>query len=326
MDAKELFMNGEFVPAERGMISVRTHGFAYGTGCFEGIRGYWNEADQQVYLFRLREHYERFLHSCKILQISLPYTVEQIVDISTELVRRNGHRQNVYLRPVAYKADLTIGVSLHDRIDSFIITSEPFGNYINITGLHCGVSSWRRIDDNAVPARAKILGAYVNSAFAKSEAIQNGFDEAIMLTSEGHVSEGSAENIFLMMNGEFVTPASTENILLGITRDTIIELARREFGRITRERQIDRTELYVADEILLCGTGAQIAPVIKVDHRLIGDGTIGPISKALQQLYFDVVRGRIPEYRAQWCTPVYVTVPQEPQPTGTGSEVLKAND
>ncbi len=176
MDAKELFMNGEFIPAERGVISVRTHGFAYGTGCFEGIRGYWNKEDQQVYLFRLREHYERLLRSCKVLQIKLPYTVEQLIDISIELVRRNGQRQDVYLRPVAYKAGEGIGVRLHDIEDHFLLTSEPMGNYVEITGLSCGVSSWRRIDDNAIPARAKICGAYVNSAFAKSEAMQNGFD------------------------------------------------------------------------------------------------------------------------------------------------------
>lgn len=298
-------MNGEFVPVERGMISVRTHGFAYGTGCFEGIRGYWNESEQQIYLFRLREHYERLLRSCAILQISLPYTVDQLIDISTELVQRNEQRQDVYLRPVAYKSDLTIGVRLHGLQDDFIITSEPVGNYIDTNGMSAGVSSWRRIDDNAIPARAKIIGAYVNSAFAKSEAMQNGFDEAIMLTHEGHVSEGSAENIFLVINGELVTPAPTENILIGITRDTVIELARREFGRITRERQIDRTELYVADEIFMCGTGAQIAPIISVDHRPVGNGHIGPISSAIQQLYNDVVRGRSSDYRTQWCTPVY---------------------
>src|SRR6266516_4284836 len=319
MDAKVIFMNGEFIPAEQGVIPIRTHGFSYGTGCFEGIRGYWNKEDQQLYMFRIREHYERLLRSCKILQISLPYTAEQLVDISLELIRRNDQRQDVYLRPMAYKADQIVGVRLHNLEDHLVITSEPFGNYIDITGLHCCVSSWRRVDDNAIPARAKITGAYVNSAFAKSEAMQNGFDEAIMLTHDGHVSEGSAENIFLLMNGEFVTPAPTENILVGITRDTVMELARREFGRITRERQVDRTELYIADEIFLCGTGAQIAPVIKVDHRPIGDGKVGPISSALQQLYFDVVRGRIPEYRAQWCTTVYAEVPQA-QPTG--SEVL----
>ncbi len=322
MNAEVIFMNGEFIPAEQGVIPVRTHGFSYGTGCFEGIRGYWNDEDQQVYLFRLREHYIRFLQSCKILQISLPYTVEQLVDISIELIKRNGQSEDIYMRPMAYKSDQIIGVRLHNLEDHLIITSEPFGNYIDLTGLHCGVSSWRRIDDNAIPARAKITGSYVNSAFAKSEAMQNGYDEAIMLTHEGNVSEGSAENIFLLMNGEFVTPAPTENILLGITRETVIELARREFDRITRERQIDRTELYIADEIFLCGTGAQIAPVIKVDQRPVGDGKIGPISKALQQLYFDVVRGHIPAYRAQWCTPVYTATPQVAQPTSTGSEVL----
>jgi branched-chain amino acid aminotransferase len=182
------------------------------------------------------------------------------------------------------------------------------GNYVEIGGLRCGVSSWRRIDDNAIPARAKICGAYVNSAFAKSEALQNGFDEAIMLTNEGHVSEGSAENIFLVVNGELITPSPSENILLGITRDTVIQLAQREFGMITRERQIDRTELYVADEIFHCGTGAQIAPVIEVDHRLIGDGKTGPVGQKLQDLYFDVVRGKRPEYRDQWCTPVHNSV------------------
>jgi branched-chain amino acid aminotransferase len=308
MNAKVLFMNGEFLPAEQGVVSVRAHGFAYGTGCFEGIRGYWNEQDQQVYLFRLREHYERLHRSCKILQISLPYTVDELIEITQELVRRNGQQQDVYVRPVAYKSDITLGVRLHDITDSFLITSEPVGNYVDISGLHCGVSSWRRVDDNAIPARAKICGAYVNSAFAKSEALQNGFDEAIMLTNEGKVSEGSAANIFLLINGEFVTPAATENILLGVTRDTIIQLARREFNRITRERKVDRTELYVADEILLCGTGVQIAPVVSVDHRPIGTGEVGPIAKQLQDLYFDIVRGKRPEYREEWCTPVYAGV------------------
>lgn len=307
---KEIFMNGEFIPVNQGVISVRTHGFAYGTGCFEGIRGYWNEQEQQVLLFRLREHYERFLRSCKILMIALPYTVDQLIEISLELVRRNEQRQNVYLRPVAYKADQTIGVKLHDLEDSFILTSEPLGDYIDTGGLRCGVSSWRRVDDNAIPARAKITGAYVNSAFAKSEAVQNGFDEAIMLNNDGHVSEGSAENIFLVMNGELITPAATENILQGITRDTLMQLAYRELGRITRERVVDRTELYCADEIFLCGTGAQLAPVVSVDHRNVGDGTVGPISGALQQLYFDVVRGLKPEYRDEWCLPVYANVAQ----------------
>src|ERR1700730_5838769 len=313
MNARQIFMNGEFIPAEQGVIPVRTHGFSYGTGCFEGIRGYWNEEDQQMYLFRLREHYQRFLNSCKILQIKLPYTIDQLIELTLELVRSNEQTQNIYLRPVAYKGDETLGVRLHGLEDHFVLTSEPVGNYVDTSGLHCGVSSWQRIDDNMIPARAKIIGAYVNSAFAKSEAMQNGFDEAIMLTHDGHVSEGSAENIFLVMDGELVTPAPTENILLGITRDTVMELAHRELGRITRERQIDRTELYCADEIFMCGTGAQFAPVISVDHRLVGNGETGPISSTLQQIYFDVVRGRKAEYRELWCTPVYAAVPQKAQ-------------
>jgi branched-chain amino acid aminotransferase len=305
MNAKELFMNGEFLPAERGVISVRTHAFAYGTGCFEGIRGYWNEKEHQVYLFRVREHYERLLRSCKILHFSLPYTIDQLIEISIELVRRNEQRQDVYLRPVVYISDTVIGVKLHDMHYDFLLTAEPMGNYVDLVGLKCGVSSWRRVDDNALPARSKICGAYVNSAFAKTEALENGFDEAIMLTHEGHVSEGSAENIFLVINGELVTPSPSENILLGITRETVIELARRELGIITRERQIDRTELYAADEIFLCGTGAQIAPVVEVDRRSIGNGTTGPIAGELQKIYFDVVRGKRPEYLQQWCEPVF---------------------
>ncbi|HEY4387558.1 MAG TPA: branched-chain amino acid transaminase [Ktedonobacteraceae bacterium] len=309
MNAKTLFMNGEFIPAERGVISVRTHGFAYGTGCFEGIRGYWNEENQQVYLFRLREHYERLLRSCKILSIKLAYSIDQLIDITVELVRQNEQRQDVYLRPVAYKGSEVIGVRLNGLRDDYILTSEPMGNYVDIGGLRCGVSSWRRIDDNAMPARAKIIGSYVNAAFAKEEALQNNFDEAIMLTHEGHVSEGSAENIFLVINGELVTPAATENILLGVTRDTVIKLAQRELGIVTRERPVNRTELYTAEEIFLCGTGAQIAPVISVDNRPVNDGNVGPIGSKLQELYFDVVRGRKPEY-AEWCTPVYAGIPQ----------------
>lgn len=308
MNAKELFMNGQFLPAERGVVSVRTHAFAYGTSCFEGIRGYWNEQERQVYIFRLREHYERLLRSCRILQISLPYTIDQLIELSCELIRRNDQHEDVYLRPVAYKTDETIGVKLHGLKDDLVITCEPQGNYVELSGMKCGVSSWRRVDDNAIPARSKISGAYVNSAFAKSEAVQNGFDEAIMLTNEGHVSEGSAENIFLVINGELVTPAPTENILLGITRETVMELGQRELGLITHERQIDRTELYGADEIFLCGTGAQIAPVIEVDHRPVGTGKVGPISGRLQKLYFEVVRGKRLEYRERWCTPTYASV------------------
>ena len=311
VNAQELFMNGKFIPAEQGVISVRTHAFAYGTGCFEGIRGYWNEQQQQMYVFRVKEHYERLLRSCKVLQIELPYSIDQLTEISLELIRRNNQRENVYLRPVAYKGELLLGVRLHGVQDDFILTSEPQGDYVDTNGLRCGVSSWRRIDDNAIPARAKICGAYVNSAFAKSEAMQNGYDEAIMLTHEGTVSEGSAENIFLLIDGELITPPASENILLGITRDTVMELAAREFHLPVVERVIDRTELYGADEVILVGTGAQIAPVINIDHRPVGTGAIGPFGRKLQSLYNDIVRGNVEKYREQWCVPVYASVPEK---------------
>jgi branched-chain amino acid aminotransferase len=325
MDTKFVFMNGKFIPASEANVSIMTHGLSYGTGCFEGIRGYMADDRQQVYIFRAREHFERLHRSCRILNMQLPYSVDELIDISTELIRRNGQREDVYLRPFIFKADEIIGVRLHGLKDHITIYSVPMGNYIDVDrGLHCGVSSWRRIDDNMVPARAKISGSYINSAFAKSEALQNGFDEAIMLTAEGHVSEGSAENIFLVLNGELITPPPSENILLGVTRDTIMKLAQRELGRITRERSIDRTELYCAEEVFLCGTGAQIAPVTMIDHRPVGTGKVGPVSSEIQRLYFDVVRGRRPEYRDEWCTPAYAGLASAPKLTSSQVEASTA--
>jgi branched-chain amino acid aminotransferase len=301
-----VFLNGEFVPAPEAKVGVMTHALSYGTGCFEGIRGYWNDTSEDVYIFRPREHFERMHRSCRIMSMELRYSVDELMAIASELIRRNGYRENCYIRPFAYKADEVIGVKLHDLTDDFVMYSWPMGDYVSTTGLRCGVSSWRRVDDNMIPARAKISGAYVNSAFAKSEALRNGFDEAIMLTAEGHVSEGSAENIFLVMGNELVTPPPSENILVGVTRETVMQLALRELGRNTRERVVDRTELYCADEILLTGTGAQLAPVVEVDHRPVGSGIIGPVASELQRIYADVVRGRRAEYM-DWCLGVYGT-------------------
>lgn len=302
-----VFLSGEFMPANEARIGVAAHGFSYGTGCFEGIRAYYNAERDQLYIFRALEHFQRLARSCKIMNIQLPYTPEELVEMTTELIRRNGLRENCYIRPFAYKADEIIGVRLNNLHDDFTMFTIPMGDYVSTSGLRCVVSSWRRIDDNMIPARAKISGAYVNSAFAKSEALMGGYDEAIMLTNEGHVSEGSAENIFLMIGGELITPPPSENILQGITRDSVIELARREFEVLTRERVIDRTELYTADEIFFTGTGAQIAPVVEVDHRTIGAGAVGAFSAKLGELYRDVTRGRRSEYM-HWLTPVYADV------------------
>jgi branched-chain amino acid aminotransferase len=299
------FFNGKIVPLAEAKIGVMTHAFNYGTACFEGIRGNWNNDEEQIYLFRPRDHYQRLLNNCRILKLSIPHTVDELCQLTVELVENNGFREDLYVRPLAYKSSEVVGVRLHDLDDDFLIFVTPFGPYLDITkGITCCVSSWRRIDDNMIPPRAKITGLYVNSALAKTEAADNGFDEAIMLTHEGHVSEGSGENVFLVMDGRLVTPPSSDNILIGITRDTVIKLAKWELGIETIERQIDRSELYIADECFLTGTAAHVTPVLEIDHRKIGNGQVGSITKKLQDLYFNIVQGRNKKY-LDWCTPAY---------------------
>ncbi|MBM7844257.1 MULTISPECIES: branched-chain amino acid transaminase [Herpetosiphon] len=302
------FFKGEIVPIADAKVSVMNHALNYGTGCFEGIRAYWNEADEQLYVFHLQAHYERLLRSCKVLQIRLPYTVEQLVETTLELLRREEFRSDVYIRPLAYKSFEGIGVRLHDISDDFTIWAIPFGKYIEKeAGLKVGISSWRRIDDNAIPARLKATGSYVNSALVKSEAMQNGFDEGIVLTQDGHVCEGSAENIYVVRNGVLYTPGITDNILEGITRHVIKQLATEELGLQVVERTIDRTELYAADEIFFCGTGVEVTPVVEVDHRAVGNGEIGPIFTQLRSLYYAATHGQDAK-RREWCSPVYSSV------------------
>lgn len=299
------FFEKKCVPLSEAKIGIMTHAFNYGTACFEGIRGNWNAEDEQLYIFRMPEHYVRFLRSCRIIKIDLPYTVQELCDLTLELVQKCDYREDIYIRPLAYKSSQVVGVRLHGLDDDFLLFVVPFGNYLDVEkGVHCGTSSWRRIDDNMIPARAKITGLYINSALAKTEANENGFDEAIMLTHNGHVSEGSGENIFIVVDGKLVTPPVSDNILVGITRGTIITLAKDELGLDTEERPIDRTELYVADECFMTGTAAHVTPVLAIDRRKIGTGDIGEITAKLQRLYFDVVRGRNPKYM-RWCTPAY---------------------
>lgn len=304
---KSAFFQGKFVPIEDAKISIMTHALNYGTGCFEGIRGYWNDQDQELYVFRLPEHFERMHRSCRILRINLPYSPQELCELTVELLRREGHHQDVYVRPLAYKSSEVIGVRLHDLEDAFAMFAVPFGRYLEKEeGAHVCISSWRRVDDNATPARAKITGAYINSAFSKTDAQLSGYDEALVMTDTGHISEGSAENFFMVRNGCLVTPSVTSNILEGITRDTVIELAAAEMGLRTQQRSIDRSEIYVCDEAFLVGTGVQVAAVTQIEHRPIGTGSIGPVVSRLRELYFDVVRGKNPKYK-HWCTPVYGT-------------------
>jgi branched-chain amino acid aminotransferase len=298
------YFGGDFVPLAEARIPVMSHGFLYGTATFEGIRAYWNEEQEQLFGLRLREHYQRLHHSARILLMKPPHSVDELVELTVDLLRRNGFRQDTYVRPTLYKSTEAIGVRLHNLEEALVIFAVPFGEYIAIDrGITAQTVSWRRNSDQALPARAKICGAYANSAFSKSEAVLNGYDEAIVLTADGHVSEGSAENLFMVRDGRLITPSVSDDILEGITRAGLIELAGDE-GIEVVARQIDRSELYIADEVFLCGTGAQLSPVVEIDHRPVGNGDVGPVTRRLTELYFDVVRGRNQAY-GHWVTPIY---------------------
>ena len=298
------FFKGEFIPLAEAKIGVMTHALHYGTACFEGIRGNWNDEKQQVYLFRLAEHYQRLLNSCKVLKIDLPYSVADLCRITVELTRKCGFKENIYLRPLAYKSAEALGVRLHDLEADFLAFIIPWGRYLDMDKARCAVSSWRRPDDSTMPPQAKLTGLYISNALAKTEAIENGYDEAIMLTPQGYVAEGSGENIFLINNGKLVTPSVYSSILVGITRDTVIRLAKEELGIETEERPVSRAELYTARECFLTGTAAHITPVAEIDDRRVADGEVGQVTAKLQALYFDVIRGNHPAY-GDWCQPVY---------------------
>jgi len=299
------FFKKKFVLLKEAKIGILTHALHYGTACFEGIRANWNSQEKQLYIFRCQEHYARLVNNCKMLKINVPYSVDELCHLSVELLRKSECKEDMYIRPLAYKSSEALGVRLHGLEDDIFIAVTTFGPYLDATnGIKCCVSSWIRPDDNMIPARGKITGIYVNNALAKTEAIENGFNEAIMLTSDSYVSEGSGENIFLVTDGKLVTPSCYDRILMGITRDAVIKLAKNELGIETIERHIDRSELYLADEVFLTGTAAHVTPVVEIDHRKVADGKIGKLTKKLQKLYSDVEFGRNRKY-LHWCTPVY---------------------
>jgi branched-chain amino acid aminotransferase len=299
------FFGGRIVPYSEAKVGVLTHALNYGTAVFGGLRAYWNEDEEQLFVFRPHDHFKRFLQSASLLCMDLPYTPDDLVNTLTELMRKEGHREDCYIRPLAYFKDEIIGVRLHDVTPDVSMVVLPFGHYVtNVDGMHVTVSSWRRVDDNIIPARGKIAGAFVNSAFSKTDANRSGFDEVIVLNQDGHVSEGSAANIFLLREGVWATPPITDNVLEGITRRSIIEFMREDLNMKIVERSIDRTELYVADELFFCGTGVQIGAITRIDHRKIGTGVLGPETTRLRKLYFDVVKGRSPKYRS-WLHPIF---------------------
>ncbi|MFH1680714.1 MAG: branched-chain amino acid transaminase [Candidatus Eisenbacteria bacterium] len=295
---------GKIVPIEEARVSIMTSALNYGTGIFEGIRAYWSAEEEELFLFRLREHHERLLRNARFLFMDLPHSADGLCEATIDLLRKEEFRTDVYVRPLAYKSSEVIGVRLHDLSCDFAMFAIPFGAYIDKPdGARLMVSSWRRIADDAFPARMKITGAYVNSALAKTEASMNGFDDALMLCADGHVSEASAANFFVLRDGTLATPPVTDDILEGITRDTFIRMAR-DLEIPVVERPIDRSEAYGAEEAFVCGTAVGLVPVIEIDRRPIGGGKAGSVSKKLRDLYLETVTGKNPRYR-EWCTPVY---------------------
>ncbi|OGO17819.1 MAG: branched-chain-amino-acid transaminase [Chloroflexi bacterium RBG_16_48_7] len=299
------YFHKKFMPLADAKINVLTHAMHYGTACFEGIRGNYVAEDKEMYLFRLKEHYERFHNGCKILKMEMPAPINDLIDVTVELVKKSGFKEDVYIRPIAFKSAERVGVRLHDIEDDYAIVVLLLPAYLDTDkGVRCCVSSWRRHGDSMIPSRGKISGAYVISALAKSEAMERGFDEAILCTDAGNVSEGSGENLFMITGGKLVTPPGSDGILLGITRDTIMEIAEKELGMETLERSISRSDLYIADEVFLTGTAAHCSPVVEIDEYKVGNGKPGKITKKLQQIYFDVIRGKNPKY-IKYCTPVF---------------------
>ena len=302
---KFAYFRGKIVPYADAKVSVMTHALNYGTAIFGGVRGYWNEAEEELFLFRPEDHFQRLINSTHIFLMELELKRKELIQLVVELLQKEGYRQDVYIRPLAYFADEIIGVKLHDLQTELTIFSVPFDRYVsNDTGAHVTISSWRRVDDNMIPARAKVSGAYVNTALIKTDALRSGFDEALVLGQDGHITEGSAENLFMVRNGALITPPITDNILEGITRATVMELAEKELGLPVIQRSIDRTEVFICDELFLTGTAAQVTSITQVDHRPVGDGTMGAITAKLRQLYDDAVRGKLKNYR-HWNHPVY---------------------
>jgi branched-chain amino acid aminotransferase len=293
----------KYIPLADAKMGIMTNFAHYGTGVFEGIRGNWNKEENQLYLYRLKEHYERLMTGCRVLKIDLPYSVEDFCDITVKLAAKCNFKEDIYVRPVAYKSSEAMGVRLHNLENDFFAFAFPWGRYIDTDSARCCVSSWRFPTE--IP-RAKLTGLYITNALAKTDAIDNGFDEAIMLNPAGYVAEGSGENIFLVVDNTLVTPPASDGVLIGITRNTVMQLAKNELGIETVERHINRIELYNTEEIFLTGTAAHITPITEIDHRKVADGQIGKVSAKLQKLYADVIQGKNKKY-AKWCTPVFST-------------------
>lgn len=306
------FFSGKIVPIEDAKVSIMTNALQYGTGVFGGIRGYTQEdiseklkvksgQKTEIAVFRLEEHYKRFLLSLKILNKTIPYSQSELVNITVDLAKKNKPDTDCYFRPLAYATNLGLSPNLREAEFDFALYMIPLGEYLPIhKGLKLMISNWIRISDTMIPARAKITGGYMNSALARGEAENHGYDDALMMGMDGHISEGSAANFFMVKDNILITPSKSSDILEGITRRSILELAK-DLKIQYEERSIDRSEVYTADEAFLSGTGAQVAWISEVDRRKIGNGKIGPITDKLQKLFFNIVRGENKKY-SNWLT------------------------
>ena len=296
---RTIYFNGKFVKEDKAVVPITTHALHYGTGCFEGIRAYWSEKENQLLVFRMRDHYKRLMQSCKIILTTPKESIDELCEITIKLVEKNFVKQDLYIRPLAYKADPAVGnFNLKNLKNGFAIYTVPLERYLNTDrGIVANVSSWRRIPDNVIPPRGKITGSYVNTALAKSESLFSGFEEAILLDERGHVVEGSTENIFIVKDGIMITPPESSDILIGITRQTVMMLCKNDLLISVVERDIDRSELYQADEVFFVGTGAEVTPVVEIDHREIGSGKTGPITTKIKGIYFQLVHGEYPKYK-----------------------------
>lgn len=295
---RTVFFDGNFVSEEKAVVPVTAHALHYGTGVFEGIRAYYSSDQKALFIFRMRDHYKRLLESCKLLFIKLPYSLNELCELTKKLVQKNFEETDIYIRPLAFKSDVAVGnFNLKSLKDSLTIYTLPMGRHLNTeSGSKVNISSWRRIPDNAIPPRGKITGAYINTSLAKTESILSGYDEAILLDHQGHIVEGSAENVFLIKDAKLITPPVSDDILVGITRDTVIKICCDELKLEVVERSIDRSEIYSADELILVGTGAEISPVIEADGRKIGEGKVGEISRKIQDIYQKIVHGEDTKY------------------------------
>jgi branched-chain amino acid aminotransferase len=302
---KYCFLKDSFVKWEDATVPVSTHALHYGTAVFAGLRGYWNKDEKQLYVFRIRDHFERLHNSVRIILVDIPYSVDELVGITKELLRKNKFQCDVYIRPLAFKSvgPKVVGMDITEIPSSFLMFALGFGEYLPLSGgLHVCTSSWRRIPDTVIPARGKISGTYVNSCLAKAEAVLSGFNDAIFLTQDGYVSEGSAMNLFIVRDNTLITTPVYADILEGITRRTLLKVAA-DMGIPAEVRPIQRSELYVCDEAFFCGTGVQFAPIAKVDHRDVKHVDM-PLTKKMQEEFFAIVRGKREEYK-DWLTPVY---------------------